>query len=61
VLVAHCRQDPVIPFKLGEELFAAANEPKQFIAYPGGCHEPLYTADPDGYASRLRAFLEAKE
>jgi len=61
VLVAHCRQDPVIPFKLGEELFAAANEPKQFVAYDGGCHEPLYTADPDDYAAKLRKFLEAQE
>ena len=59
VLVAHCWQDPVIPFKLGEELFAAANEPKQFIAYTGGCHEPLYAADPDDYAARLRAFLQS--
>jgi len=57
VLVAHCRQDPVIPFKLGEELFAAANEPKQFIAYTSGCHEPLYAADPDGYAVKLRKFF----
>jgi len=61
VLVAHCRLDPVIPFKLGEELFAAANEPKQFIAYTGGCHEPLYTAAPDDYAAKLRKFLEAEE
>ena len=59
VLVAHCREDPVIPFKLGEELFAAANEPKTFVAYAGACHEPLYTADSDGYAAKLRAFLQA--
>jgi hypothetical protein len=61
VLVAHCRQDPVIPFKLGEELFAAANEPKTFVAYDGGCHEPLFTADPEGYAAKLRTFLKASE
>jgi len=48
----------VIPFKLGEELFAAASEPKTFIAYDAACHEPLYTADPDGYAAKLRKFLE---
>lgn len=59
VLVAHCRQDPVIPFKLGEELFAAANKPKQFMAYTGGCHEPLYAADPEDYATKLRAFLSS--
>jgi len=57
VLVAHCRQDPVIPFVLGEELYAAANQPNRFIAYPGDCHEPLYQADPRDYAARLRAFL----
>jgi hypothetical protein len=59
VLVAHCREDPVIPFALGEELFAAASEPKTFVAYPGFCHEPLYHADPDDYAAKLRAFLES--
>ncbi len=57
VLVAHCRKDSVMPFVLGEELYAAANLPKQFVVYPGDCHEPLYTADPDDYAARLREFL----
>ncbi len=57
VLVAHCRKDSVMPFVLGEELYAAANPPKQFVVYPGHCHEPLYTADPDDYAARLREFL----
>jgi pimeloyl-ACP methyl ester carboxylesterase len=57
VLVAHCRRDSVMPYVLGEELHAAANPPKLFVSYPGDCHEPLYTADPDGYAARLREFL----
>ena len=57
VLVAHCRQDSVMPYGLGEELHAAANPPKQFVSYPGDCHEPLYILDPDGYATRLREFL----
>ncbi|MFQ5663766.1 MAG: alpha/beta hydrolase [Terriglobia bacterium] len=57
VLVAHCQQDPTIPFTLGEELFAAANPPKTFVSYPDACHEPLYIADPADYAARLRAFL----
>ncbi|MFQ5778212.1 MAG: alpha/beta hydrolase [Terriglobia bacterium] len=62
VLVAHCRQDSVLPFVLGEELYAAANEPKKFVPYPGDCHEPLYLADPADYAARLRNFLgEATE
>ena len=57
VLVAHCTEDPVIPADLGEELFRAANEPKAFVRYPAACHEPLYVADPEDYATRLRAFL----
>lgn len=57
VLVAHCREDPVIPFDLGEELFRAANEPKTFVELPGACHEPLYVGDAEGYAARLREFL----
>ena len=57
VLVAHCREDSVMPFVLGEELYAAANSPKQFVAYAGDCHEPLYTANPDDYAAKLRTFL----
>ncbi|MGH9804471.1 MAG: alpha/beta hydrolase [Candidatus Acidiferrales bacterium] len=66
VLVAHCRQDSVLPFSLGEELYAAANQPKTFVAYRGPCHEPLFHADPVDYAERLSGFLgieatEAKE
>lgn len=59
VLVAHCQQDPVIPFALGEELYAAANRPKTFVAYPGACHEPIYVANPTDYAAKLRSFLKA--
>lgn len=59
VLVAHCRQDPVIPYEMGEELYAAASQPKTFVSYPGNCHEPLYIIDPTDYAAKLRAFLES--
>ncbi len=57
VLVAHCRADPVLPFTLGEELFAAANQPKTFLPYDAACHEPLYPSDPEGYAAQLKNFL----
>ncbi|MFQ5817342.1 MAG: alpha/beta hydrolase [Terriglobia bacterium] len=57
LLVAHCTADPVIPYDLGEELFRAANEPKWFVRFEADCHEPLYIADPNAYAERLRAFL----
>jgi fermentation-respiration switch protein FrsA (DUF1100 family) len=59
VLVAHCTADSVLPYKLGEELFAAANQPKTFVSYNAFCHEPLYIAAPADYAAKLRAFLES--
>ena len=30
VLVVHCTQDPVLPFEFGQEVYEAANSPKQF-------------------------------
>lgn len=59
VLVAHCTRDPVLPYALGEELYAAANQPKTFVSYDSDYHEPLFFADPPDYAARLRAFLES--
>ncbi len=59
VLVAHCTRDPVLPYALGEELYAAANQPKTFVSYDSDYHEPLFFANPPDYAARLRAFLES--
>ena len=36
VLVAHSRDDRLIPFALGRRLYEAAPEPKAFIALRGG-------------------------
>jgi len=41
VLIMHGRRDRVVPFRLGERLFALANEPKAFVAFPEGGHEDL--------------------
>jgi fermentation-respiration switch protein FrsA (DUF1100 family) len=38
LLQTHGDADPVVPFTLGRKLFAAANEPKQFVTVPGGGH-----------------------
>lgn len=38
VLVAHGDQDEIVPFELGERLFAAAGEPKRFFRIPGADH-----------------------
>lgn len=46
VLVAHGDQDEIVPFELGEALFAAAPEPKRFHRI-GGAHHNDTLASPD--------------
>lgn len=40
VLITHGTADLTVPFSHGERLFAAANEPKQFIRMEGEGHHP---------------------
>lgn len=39
VLIAHSRDDEIVPFSHGRKLFAAANEPKEFLEMRGGHNE----------------------
>ncbi|MEM7506218.1 MAG: alpha/beta hydrolase [Pseudomonadota bacterium] len=41
VLILHGTADEVIPISQAEKLFAAANQPKTFLRYPGGRHSDL--------------------
>ena len=54
LLQSHGTADRLIPYAMGRQLFAAANEPKQFIAIPGGDHN-----DPpsDAYYAALNEFF----
>lgn len=54
LLQSHGDADRVIPYALGCKLFAAANEPKEFITIAGGGHSDLLTAD---YVAALDHFL----
>lgn len=54
VLIMHGERDRVVPFRLGERLFAMANEPKQFVRFPDGGHEDL---DRYGHLQAARAFM----
>jgi fermentation-respiration switch protein FrsA (DUF1100 family) len=40
VIITHGTADRVVPFSQGERLFAAANEPKQFVRLEGHGHGP---------------------
>lgn len=43
LLVLHGAHDRIVPVRLGQKLFAAANEPKEFKLFPTGGHSDLYT------------------
>jgi fermentation-respiration switch protein FrsA (DUF1100 family) len=42
VLIAHGDADDIVPFALGEELFALAHEPKRFLRVPGKAHNDVF-------------------
>ena len=56
VLIAHSRDDEIIPFAHGEALFAAAREPKQFLTMSGG-HNDGFLFARDEWAAAVGAFL----
>ena len=56
LLVIHARDDTVVPFKLGEEVFNKAQEPKEFWPLEKGWHIGTFST-PDGPRIRQK-FLE---
>ena len=42
LLVIHSPDDEIIPYTFGQEIFAAANEPKQFADLAGGHNDGIY-------------------
>ena len=59
VLVTHGDPDPVIPTSQGRALYAAANEPKQLLIYPGSGHN-VFGALGDTYLDMLTDFISKK-
>jgi fermentation-respiration switch protein FrsA (DUF1100 family) len=57
-LFIHGRQDEMIPFRMGEALFAAAAEPKENAWFDRGDHNWLIDANGKAYFDVLRRFLE---
>jgi len=56
ILVVHSRDDEIIPFHHGEEIYASANEPRTLLAIRG-THNDAFLQDARGYIGGLRAFL----
>ena len=57
VLVAHSRQDEMIPFSHGQRLYAAAREPKAFLEMKGS-HNSGRDETGSAYSIAVRGFLE---
>ncbi len=55
-LFAHSRQDDMIPFALGRQLFERASEPKEFVELSGGHNESGWNASPE-YWTALGRFV----
>jgi len=55
LLIAHGTQDGIVPFSMGEKLFAAARAPKRFFRADGGSHHNLTASYFDEYK---RAIVE---
>lgn len=57
VLIAHSRDDEIVPFRHAERLFAAANEPKAMLEMRGGHNDGFLRSQP-GYGEGLRRFVD---
>jgi fermentation-respiration switch protein FrsA (DUF1100 family) len=42
LLIIHGERDSVVPFAMGRKVFEAANQPKQFVAFPKAGHDDHY-------------------
>lgn len=60
VLVIHSRDDEIVPFDLGLELFRRAGEPKKFVEISGGHNEGFLESE-DAYVKGLRDWLKESE
>ncbi|MGH2752612.1 MAG: alpha/beta hydrolase [Actinomycetota bacterium] len=59
LLVMHGDRDDIVPLNMGERVFAAAREPKEFNVLEGAGHNDAHLAD--DYAAALRSFLDGLE
>jgi fermentation-respiration switch protein FrsA (DUF1100 family) len=57
VLVLHSPDDEIIPYRLGKQLYEAANEPKRFVELRGGHNDGFLVSQPQ-YERALGELLE---
>lgn len=59
VLIVHSREDEIVPFHMGEELYRAATAPKAILELTGD-HNGTFLIDRDRYVAGLDAFVTAQ-
>ncbi len=59
LLMRHGTADNTVPFVLGQRLFEAANEPKQFVPFEGGSHSGLHSQASEKYRDSLKDFWKS--
>ena len=57
VLIAHSREDDIVPYSHGQALFEAANEPRQFLELTGGHNDGFLFARQE-WVAQVGAFLD---
>jgi fermentation-respiration switch protein FrsA (DUF1100 family) len=59
IFLTHGTSDEIVPLRHAYTLFKAADEPKELWIVPGAHHVGARDDDPDGYYTRVEAFLRA--
>lgn len=57
-LFLHSRSDEIVPFAMGERLFAAAGDPKEAAWFDGAGHNDLWIVREREYYDRMARFLD---
>jgi fermentation-respiration switch protein FrsA (DUF1100 family) len=57
VFIAHSRDDDIVPYSHGKELYEVANEPKSFLEMRGGHNDGFIFTQPE-WVAQLGAFLD---
>ena len=58
LLIMHGDLDEILPVGLGRQLFAAANDPKEFYEIPGARHNDTFFVGGDEYFDRVAHFVQ---
>jgi len=57
LLMLHGDEDELVPYELGQQLFKAANEPKEFITITGAHHNDTYDVGGKAYFQAIHQFI----